>query len=238
MSDATARIEKAASPRFFFKGQLLHLLVLIVTLPVAWALAARPLGDGAWRGVADVTLFWLAVGLAVVHQVVVWVVFRAQLGWGLLTRWFGRADMIVWGVVFGPLFMVRPLLVVALALADPGSLLLPAWVRVGLGVGLLVPTLYTLWSVARYFGLVRALGADHFRVRYRQMSLVREGAFGWSQNAMYTFAFLGLWSIALLLGSQAALSLALFQHAFVWGHYYGTEKPDMALIYGSKPDAE
>ena len=51
---------------------------------------------------------------------------------------------------------------------------------------------------------------------------------------MYAFAFLGLWSIALLTGSLAALSLALFQHVTIWAHYYCTEEPDMALIYGKR----
>lgn len=51
---------------------------------------------------------------------------------------------------------------------------------------------------------------------------------------MYAFAFLGLWSIAFLTGSLAALSLALFQHAFVWVHYYCTEEPDMKLVYGPR----
>lgn len=50
---------------------------------------------------------------------------------------------------------------------------------------------------------------------------------------MYTMAFLALWSIGLFAGSTAALVAALFQHAFVWGQYLGTEKPDMDLIYGS-----
>jgi len=50
---------------------------------------------------------------------------------------------------------------------------------------------------------------------------------------MYSFAFLGLWSIALLLRSQAALSLALFQHAYVWVHFYCTEAPDLDLIYAA-----
>ncbi len=58
------------------------------------------------------------------------------------------------------------------------------------------------------------------------------GAFRWIRNAMYAFAFLGLWSIALFADSTAALILAILAHACVWVHYYATEKPDMDLIYG------
>lgn len=67
------------------------------------------------------------------------------------------------------------------------------------------------------------------------MPLVEQGAFKFSNNAMYTFAFYLLWAITLLIGSQAALSVALFQHAYIWVHHYCTEKPDMDIIYG---DAE
>jgi len=28
------------------------------------------------------------------------------------------------------------------------------------------------------------------------------------------------------------LAAALFQHAYIWVHYYCTEEPDMQLIYG------
>ena len=50
---------------------------------------------------------------------------------------------------------------------------------------------------------------------------------------MYAFAFLGLWAIAFFANSAAALILAVFEHSYVWVHYYATEKPDMDLIYGS-----
>ena len=46
--------------------------------------------------------------------------------------------------------------------------------------------------------------------RYRAMPMVCEGAFKYSANAMYSFVFIGLWGIALLLGSQAALAVVLF----------------------------
>jgi len=96
----------------------------------------------------------------------------------------------------------------------------------------MIPAVYAGYSVGRYFGIDRALGGDHFRQRYREMPMVHEGAFAWSSNAMYAFVFLGLWGIALITGSQAALAAALFQHAYIWVHYYCTEEPDMKLIYG------
>ena len=199
---------------------------------ISFILAKGALGDGSWLGACDSTWFWLAIVLVVLHQIGVWLVFRSQLGWASLSRLLGKADLAVWAIFFIPLLIARPAVLFALAMSDRTSSALPRTAGVLIGILLLVPTVYTLWSVGRYFGIARALGGDHFRRKYWEMPLVREGAFRWSDNAMYSFAFLGLWAIAFLTGSQAALSLALFQHIFVWMHYYCTEKPDMEMIYG------
>lgn len=215
-----------------FRGQFFHVAALAALLAVAWALAAPAFDETTtWLGLSAETWFWLHALLVVVHQVLVAVVFRAQLGWQVLTRLFGGADMVVWGVIFMPFLVARPVAVLAVGFADPGSLALPAWITVVLGLALLVPSGYAMYSVARYFGIARALGGDHFRERYRQMPLVREGAFRWTDNVMYGFVLLGLWPIALFAGSHAALAAALFQHAYIWVHYYATEKPDMDLLY-------
>jgi hypothetical protein len=44
-------------------------------------------------------------------------------------------------------------------------------------------------------------------------------------------AFLALWIPGLALRSTAALALALLRHAYIWVHYYCTEKPDLDVIY-------
>ena len=227
-----ASIPEAGTLSFLLHRQGLHLLALALFIPICGAFAAPALGDGQWLGVSDTVWFWGSIGVAVVHQVIVAGIFRAQLGWSVLTRLFGRADMIVWGIIFMPLLIARPLAILGVAVADAGSADLPRWFGVVAGCLLLLPALYTIYSIRRYFGLDRALGGDHFRRGYREMPLVREGAFAWSPNAMYSFVFLGLWGIALIAGSLAALAAALFQHAYIWVHYYCTEEPDMRLIYG------
>ena len=50
---------------------------------------------------------------------------------------------------------------------------------------------------------------------------------------MYWFAFLTLWVIAVAGASWAGLVVAAFSHAYIWVHYFCTERPDMKLIYGS-----
>ncbi|MGE4609893.1 MAG: methyltransferase, partial [Paracoccaceae bacterium] len=96
---------------------------------------------------------------------------------------------------------------------------------------LLIP--WTMHSVLKYFTINRALGGDHFDDKYLNMPMVNEGAFKYSNNAMYTFVFSGMWGIGLMLGSWNAIILALFYHAYIWVHMYCTEDPDMRILYKS-----
>jgi hypothetical protein len=222
LADVRARL----SWRYFFKGQHHHLLLLLVLVPGARALM------GAVEPTTERAATYL-IGIVVAHQIVVWLIFRAQICFGTLTRLLGSADLAVWSVIFFPFLVARVVGMVFIGRLDTGSLGGPRALHVSVGVALLLPALYTLWSVIMHFGLIRAVGADHFRDRYREMPMVTEGAFRFSSNAMYTFAFLALWGLALLWGSRAALALALFQHAYIWVHWYCTEQPDLAVLYSN-----
>ena len=239
MPRTTAEVEcpQAATASFFFRRQGVHLLYLVALLPVARGLAAPALGDGAWLGLTDTSWFSLCLGVAVIHQVYIWIAWRSQLGWKAFTRVFGKGDFAVYNSVFVPLLVLRPALVAATSVADAGSLRLPTGPTLSLGALLAVPGVYTGWSVGRYFGFARAAGGDHFRRRFREMPFVHQGAFAWTPNAMYTFGFLALWAIALVAGSHAGLVAALFQHAYIWVHYLCTEEPDMEMLYGSSGKA-
>jgi hypothetical protein len=39
--------------------------------------------------------------------------------------------------------------------------------------------------------------------------------------------------IAVGFNSSAALAVAAFSHAYIWVHFYATEKPDMDFLYSS-----
>lgn len=225
-------IPAARTPGYLFKGQAFHLLAILGLFAVAYAFAAPVFTGGTWLGLTVAEWFWLNAALVVVHQVIVWLVFRGQLGWRVMTKIFGRADMAVWGLIFMPMLLLRPVTVLGVALADTSTLALPEWITLVLGLALCVPAVFAMYSVARYFGIPRALGGDHFREHYRRMPLVTGGAYRYTGNAMYGHIFLGLWAIALLSGSQAALAAAFFQHTYIWVHYVATEKPDMDLLYG------
>jgi hypothetical protein len=217
---------------FLFEGQPQHILLLACILSGALYLALPALDGETWLGIPDTTWLLALILEVIIHQAACWFVFRTQLVFSLFSRLFGKNDLVVWGCIFFPLFILRPLLTLALGIADAGSLGQLRGIQVILGVILFVPAIYTGRSIERYFGIPRDLGGDHFRQKYREMPLVKEGIFKYSSNAMYSFAFLLFWVIALLTGSRAALAAALFQHAYIWVHMYCTEEPDMRIIFG------
>jgi hypothetical protein len=222
----------ASSLRYFFRGQALHLLFLVAMLPTAAAFSAGHGDDTVLLGLSARCWFWLCVGEAIVHQVYVWLSWRGQLSWQIFTRLFGRRDFAVYCAGFFTLILLRPLLLGCVAWVDRGSLALADGWATLCGVVLLVPAAATGYSVARYFGMGRAAGGDHFRESYRQLPMVRRGAFRWTPNAMYTLAFFGLWAVAFLCHSHLALVAAIFQHGYIWAHYLSTEQPDMEMLYG------
>jgi protein-S-isoprenylcysteine O-methyltransferase Ste14 len=220
-----------------WKEQFPHLLLTTILLLGALAYLPEEEALGLW-GWPLRHWYSLALVIPVIHQVLVVLVFRLQLVYGALSRVFGNRDLVVWGLLFLPLLIGRALSLLALGLSSASSLPAfagSAWVYPAIGLILALPALYTLVSILRYFGLARALGGDHFREKYRVMPLVRKGAFAWSDNAMYTFAFLLLWSLALITSSFYALIIALFQHAYIWVHWYTVEAPDMAVLHPREP---
>jgi hypothetical protein len=225
--------EKTNIPvKYLFEGQFQHILLLAFLVPGAIYLALPALDDSSWLGISDRSWFFAIIILVILHQVAGWFVFRFQLVFSLFSRLFGKYDMVVWGIIFFPFLLLRLVLTLGLGFADSGSLEPFRIIQIIAGIVLIIPAIYTGWSIEKYFSVPRALGGDHFRQQYREMPLVKEGAFKYSSNAMYAFAFFLFWAIALFTGSRAALVAALFQHAYIWVHLYCTENPDMKLIYG------
>jgi len=121
----------------------------------------------------------------------------------------------------------------ALAWMDRGSLHLQTLPRIVLAGIMTLLGVYAMYSVKRFFGMSRAAGADHFDPRYRNMRFVRGGIFRYTSNGMYVYAFLLFWAIAVGFNSSAALAVAAFSHAYIWVHFYATEKPKLDYLYSS-----
>ena len=129
------------------------------------------------------------------------------------------------------LLVSRLLSVLALAIANHGTISVSPAVGWIASLLLAIPIVYLFYSVARYFTFRRAMGIDHFDASYRDLPLVRQGIFRFTPNAMYVFGFLVLWIPGLALRSEAALWLALFNHLYIWVHYYTIEFPDLRRLY-------
>lgn len=210
-----------------------HLIAAALLAAAVW-LAAREIDlSGTALGLSTGVWLALAVILPIIHQFYVVLLWRGELYYQWLSSKFGEHAFQVWAVGFMILFLSRPITVLALGIADRGSQPIPLWLNLPLiGLSIFI-TIYMAYSFIRFFGVKRALGMDHFQPDlYRKLPFVREGIFKWSSNAMYTYAFLALWLIGFVLQSRAALLGALFNHLYIWAHYYFTELPDMRAIYG------
>jgi hypothetical protein len=93
----------------------------------------------------------LAVADAVAHQIYVWLCWRAELHGQTLTRWFGGAAFSLYAALFTVLFAARPILIFCLGWANRGSLDIYPWLGYGVSLVFLVPAIYLMISVRRYF---------------------------------------------------------------------------------------
>ena len=220
--------------QLIFEKQWLHASILLALL-VGVALVSRlaSVRSGYLWGIGTPVWLWLAVAIPVVHQVWVWFCWRTQLHGAWLTRVFGDLGFPLYAAGFSVLGIARVVVVFILAIANRDALSIMLTPLRILAIAAVIPTVYLFYSTVRYFGFKRALGIDHFDPSYRAMPFVRKGIFRFTSNGMYMYGFLLLWIPALWYASPAALCAALFNHLYIWVHYYATELPDMNRIYGS-----
>jgi hypothetical protein len=216
-----------------FKKQGQHFLHLIVLLLGVYFLATGDVLSGQLWGIGTQTWLWIAIGIPVLHQFIVALLWRAELYHNQMTGWFGNQAFTVFKVIFTVLFVGRPVTLILLGISNANTLNLnPALAYVIAGI-LFIPFAYTMYSVFHYFGVDRAYGEDHFKpALYKDRPFIKQGMFRFTDNAMYKFGFLILWAIALVFLSKAALLAAAFNHLYIWVHYYFTELPDIEFIYG------
>jgi hypothetical protein len=219
--------------QLIFEKQGLHATFLAALL-VGVALVSRlaSVRTGHLWGIGTPAWLWLAVAIPIVHQVFVWFCWRNKLYGSWPTRVFGNLAFPLYAAGFSILGIARVVVVFMLAIANRDALAVnPTALRI-IAIVAAIPTVYLFYSTKRYFGFKRALGIDHFDPSYRSMAFVRKGIFRFTSNGMYTYGFLLLWIPALWYASPAALCVALFNHIYIWVHYYATELPDMKRIYG------
>jgi len=217
-----------------FKRQGWHYLFLGLLLACVIVLLDDDVLAGQFLGISTTVWLILAIATPILHQIYVWFVWRTELHYSLISRWFGKNGFIYYAIGFTILFALRLIFIIPLAISNQNSFSMNKTLSIIIAVVLLLPALYLFYSVRTYFGFKRAYGIDHFDASYRNMPFVKQGIFRFTSNAMYTFGFFLLWVPGFLFLSQAALLAALFNHIYIWIHYYCTELPDIHFIYGSK----
>ena len=214
---------------FFFKHQIWHLGGTIALFYIGLQFVDLSNNTNTFLGISAFEWFLVAMTIPLVHQTYVWICWRSELCWKSISNTIGFKGYVI---IFFILIISR-LSAIVLCFVDYGSLYKPGWFAWILGLILFIPGAYTMYSVKKYFGFLRAAGADHFDSKYRNLPFENRGIFKWTPNAMYVFAIGIPFSFAVATGSQSMFVVAIYTYISIWLHYFCTEKPDIAIIYNN-----
>ena len=214
---------------FFFKHQIWHLGGTIVLFYIGFQFVDLSNNTNTFLGIGAFKWFLVAMTIPLVHQTYVWICWRSELCWKSISNTIGFKGYVI---IFFILIISR-LSAIVLCFVDYGSLYKPGWLAWILGLILFIPGVYTMYSVKKYFGFLRAAGADHFDPKYKDLPFENRGIFKWTPNAMYVFAIGIPFSFAVATGSQSMFVVAIYTYISIWLHYFCTEKPDIAIIYNN-----
>jgi hypothetical protein len=219
------------------KHQIWHLISLLVLICILQFYITRNLdilGETYWN-VGTKSWFWLAVAIPIIHQIYVLLIWRFELYKRTFTNRFGlKKAFQIYAAGFSLLFAGRLIVIIFLALSSKNSLQMNPIIAYLIALLIAPPVLFLFYSVKKYFTIERAYGIDHFDKNYN-VPFVKKGIFKYTDNGMYVFGLMILYLPGLLLLSEVAILAALFNHVYIWVHYYFTERPDMVEIYGEAP---
>ena len=217
-----------------FKYQQWHILILVGLLffPYFFAVTDTTFLKGELWGVS--TLYWCLFALlsAIIHQFYVLVCWRSELYYKSISKLFGENGFERYKIGFTILILSRLIAILLLAVSNAKTISINTTFSYVLSAILIIPAIYLFYSLGKYFGIDKAFGIDHFYPeKFKNVPLVSKGIFKYTSNGMYLYGFLILWIPGILLQSKAAILVALFNHVYIWVHYYFTELPDMKVIY-------
>ncbi len=214
---------------FFFKHQIWHVGGTIVLFYIGTQFVDLQSNNNTFIGISPLGWFVVAMSVPLIHQVYVWICWRSELCWKSITNTIGLKGYVI---LFFILIISR-LSAIVLCFVDYGSLYKPGWFAWILAGIIFIPGAYTMYSVKKYFGFIRAAGADHFDPKYRDMHFEKRGIFKWCANAMYVFGIAIPFAFAIATGSQSMFIVAIYTYISIWLHYFCTEKEDFKVIYGN-----
>ncbi len=220
-----------------FEHQIWHFFSLIILIfSIKLYISSGPeILDGSFWGLRTNSWFWLAITIPITHQIYVWLVWRLELYQKTFTKRYGLSLAFkIYAIGFSLLFVSRLITIMILAYSNKDTLHINPMLSYALALVITPPVIYLFYSVKKYFTIERAFGIDHFDTNYNE-PYVKKGIFKYTDNGMYVFGLMILYLPGLLFLSKAALLAALFNHVYIWVHYYFTERPDMVVIYGNAP---
>jgi hypothetical protein len=192
------------------------------------------LSGSFWR-VGTKTWLWVAITVPILHQIYVWLIWRLELYQRIFTKRYGiKQAFNMYEIGFTILFAGRMITIITLAISNKNTLHINPRFAYALAALITPLVIYLFYSVKKYFTIERAYGIDHFDKHYRE-PFEKKGIFKYTNNGMYVVGLMILYLPGLLLLSKAAILVALFNHVYIWVHYYFTERPDMLEIYGDAP---
>ena len=213
--------------RFFFRHQIWHLGGTILLFYIGTQMVDLERNTNAFLRIGVLNWFMIAMSIPLIHQAFVWICWRSELCWQSISNTIGFKGYVI---IFFILIISR-LSAIILCFVDYGSLYKPGFLAWVLSIILFIPGVYTMYSVKKYFGFLRAAGADHFDPKYRDMPFEKRGIFKWTPNAMYVFAIGIPFGFAVATGSQSMFVVAIYTYISIWLHYFCTEKEDFKVIY-------
>ena len=214
---------------FFFKNQIWHIGGLLILFYLGNQIVDFENNFNMFFGISVKNWFLFSMMTPLLHQGYVWLCWRSELCWKTISRTIGFK---VYAIIF-IIIMILRLFSIGLCFADYGSWFNPGFIAWTISVLIFIPFIYTIYSIKKYFGFMRAAGIDHFDSNYKNIPFEKRGIFKWSSNAMYTFAIAVFFSFAISAGSKAMFIFAAYTYIGGWLHYFCTEKEDFKVIYGN-----
>jgi hypothetical protein len=230
-------MEELHNMKDIFRYQLWHLLSLIVLTAAVFIIVHtdREIMKGALWGITTEGWFWLGIAVPIVHQIYVWLIWRLELFKRTFTsRWGVEQAFNAYAAVFTVLFVSRLIYTIIVAYSSRWTLDIKPLISLIIAAIIIPIVIYLIYSIKEYFTFQRAFGIDHFDKNYNE-PYVKGGIFRYTDNGMYIYGLMILYLPGLLLFSKAAIIVAIFNHVYIWVHYYCTERPDMQTIYGKVP---
>ena len=214
---------------FFFRHQIWHVGGTIALFYIGYQFVDLDSNTNTFLRISALSWFMIAMAIPLVHQVYTWICWRSELCWKSVSSSIGLKGYLIGFFIL----IISRFSAVVLCFVDYGSLYKPGLIAWALSIIVFIPGLYTMYSVKKYFGFVRAAGADHFDPKYRSMPFEKRGIFKWSSNAMYTYGLAIPFSFAIATGSQSMFIVSIYAYISIWLHYFCTEREDFKIIYGN-----